>query len=129
MFCSGFDDYAEVLNRDWLFWIGAALILAFLFYYEQHTTSSSLTKALMPPLACMGAVLPHLLGRISVLYKACSLLVAVCGLATLYFVFRTSLSTSSSFANVTRAALFVAFSIASLGAGALSLTTPRRRTS
>ena len=126
--CSGFDDYAETLNREWLFWIGAALMFAFLFYYEHHTTSSSLTKALMPPLACAGAVLPHLFQRMSVLYRACSLLVAVCGAATLYFVFRTFLS-GSRFANIAIATLVMAFSIASLGAGALSLATLRHRTS
>ena len=130
VFCSGFDDFATLAKRQWVFWIGSFLLLFFVYYYDRNTTISGLTKAVMPLLACIGAVLPHVFRRVSLVYTVCSVLAGICGIVVLYFVFQTFLSPKTSFANGAIALVIVTFALASLGAGILSVASrlyiPRR---
>src|SRR6266702_1987714 len=48
LFCSGFDYFATLAKRQWVFWIGSFLLLFFVYYYDRNTTISGLTKAVMP---------------------------------------------------------------------------------
>ena len=130
LFCSGFDDFATLAKRQWVFWIGSFLLLFFVYYYDRNTTISGLTKAVMPLLACIGAVLPHVFRRVLLVYTVCSVFAGICGIIVLYFVFQTFLSPKTSFANGAIALVIVTFALASLGAGILSaasrLYIPRR---
>lgn len=126
LFCGGFEDLSAAAKQHWVFWSGSFLMVMLVYYYERHTTSSGLTKLVMPLLAFILAVLPHVFPRISLVYTALSVLGGLCGIVAFYFVLQTFLSPKTSFANGTIAAVIVAFSLSSLGAGILSVA-PRTR--
>src|ERR1700746_1276457 len=56
LFCSGFHDFSIAAKHSWVFWSGAALLMSFVYYYERNTTSSGVTKVLMPLLISIGGV-------------------------------------------------------------------------
>src|SRR5882762_8076693 len=122
LFCSGFDDFATLAKRQWVFWSGSFLLLLFVYYYDRNT--SGLTKAVMPLLACIGAVIPHVFRRASLLYTIFAVLAGTCGIVVLYFGFQTFLSPKASFANGAITLVLVTFALTSLGAGILSVTSP-----
>jgi hypothetical protein len=122
LFCSGFDDFATLAKRQWVFWSGSFLLLLFVYYYDRNT--SGLTKAVMPSLACIGAVIPHVFRRVLLPYTICSVLAGTWGIVVLYFAFQTFLSPKTSFANGAISFVLVTFALTSLGAGVLSVTSP-----
>jgi hypothetical protein len=120
---SGFDDFAIGTKRPWVFWSGSSLLMCLIYNYERHTASTGLTKALMPLLASIGGVLPHVFRRISLLYAVCSVLAGLCGIIALYFVFQTFFSSQTSFASRTTAFVIAAFVLASVGSGILTVAS------
>ena len=127
LLCSGLEDLETVTRRAWVFWLGVTAGLIFLYYFERHTASATLTKAAMPPVAMIGGVLPHIVRRIRLLFILCSLVAAFAGLLVLYLTLSTFLSRASSFATKTIAFLVVAFVMTSLAAGALSVAPLGRK--
>jgi hypothetical protein len=119
LFCSGFEDFGIAARRDWVFWVGTLLLLSFIYYFERHTTSSTLTKAAMPVLATVGGVLPHVSLRLRFAYTACSLIAGIAGVFAAYH-FAGVIFSGGSFATGTIGGLIVGFCIASTATGVLA---------
>jgi hypothetical protein len=127
LYCSGLEDFATVTRREWIFWLGLAPALAFLYFYERHTGSSVLTKVAMPLLVTVGGLLPHVVRRIRFVFTALSIVAGIAGLVVMYFTVGTFVSSTSSFATKGIGFVFAAFGTASVGTGLLSLAALRQR--
>jgi peptidoglycan/LPS O-acetylase OafA/YrhL len=129
LFSSGFHDLSKATSREWVFWIGNALVLGFIYYYNRNTTEAELTKTAMPVVACACAVVPHVFRRTGFIYSVLCVLFAVCGVVVLYYATQTVLTPGRSFATPAIAAFLVAFGLSAISAGALTITSYIRRSS
>jgi hypothetical protein len=120
LFCSGMEDLGTGIRQAWVFWTGVILTLAFLYYFEHFTSSSALTKVAMPLLATAGAVVPHLVRPIKIVFTAISFAAGIAGVVVLYLVSKMFLS-GSSFVTRGIGIVILAFIGASLAAGILSV--------
>lgn len=126
LFCSSLEDFGAVTQKAWVFWIGATLAMALLYYFERNTTSTILTKASMPVLAVLGGLLPHAVRHIRFAFTVCGLAAGVAGVFALYFSLITFLSPTSSFASTAAGVVIVAFGVSASATGVLALI-PRHR--
>lgn len=119
LFCSGVDEIGALAQRAWLYWVGAALGLAFIYYFERHTIGFMVTKTAMPLLAVAGGSLPHLIRRIGFVFTLCSLAAGGAGLAAFYWVLYCVLS-GTRFATGGIAAPIVIFAATATASGVLA---------
>ena len=124
LFCSGFEDFGKVTRQAWVLWVGMTLVLALLYYFERNTTSAVLTKAVMPLLATVAGLLPHAISRIRFIFTVCCLAAGVAGAVVLSLAFSAYFS-GHSFATKGIASATLAFGIASLATGLLSVAAFR----
>lgn len=128
LFCSGFEDFAVAARRDWVFWSGTVLLLIFVYYFDRHVASFTLTKVAMPLLATSGGALPHVTRRLRLLYTICSLVAGAIGLFFAYQLAAASVLRGSAIGMI--AGLMVFFCVASIATGifgVFSLTNAIRR--
>lgn len=121
LFCSGMEDLATFLRKDYVLWLGAIAVLLFLYYFDWHTTMSSLTKAAMPPLAVSAGLTPHFVRRLRFLFDLASIAAGMVGGYVLYMTLNTFLSSTSHFQTKFIAALFVTFILAGITSGLISM--------
>jgi hypothetical protein len=124
LFCSGFEDLGKVTRQTWVLWVGMALVLTLLYYFERHTASAVLTKATMPLVATVAGLLPHMIPRIGFVFTVCCLAAGIVGVAVLSFCLYTFFS-EHSFATKGIAFVIFLFGAASITTGVLSV--PRFR--
>jgi hypothetical protein len=127
LFGSGFHDLSKAGSREWVFWIGNALVLGFIYYYNRNTTEAGLTKTVMPVIACACAAVPHIFRRMEFIYSVLCVLFAVCGAVVLYYAMQTVVTPGRSFASPAIAAFVLVFALAAITAGALSIASYIRR--
>ena len=120
--CSGFHDLSNAARRDWIFQAGSMFGLGFLYYLNRHTADSGVAKAAAPVLASAGAIVPHVVRRISFVYSALCVLFALCGIVVLYLDVQT-FATGSTFATPVIAVLMVIFPLACITAGVLTVAS------
>jgi len=125
LFCSGFEDIEKVARQAWVLWVGMALVLALLYYFERNTTSALLTKAAMPLLATVVGSLPHTIPRIRFIFTVCCLAAGVVGVVVLRIALSAYFSGSYSSANEGVAFLTFTFAAASVTTGVLSVASLR----
>jgi hypothetical protein len=125
LYCAGLDDFVTVTRHSSIFWLGLAPALAFLYYFERHTTDSLLTKSAMPLLAIVGGLLPYVVRRMTFIFAVLPFLAGIAGIVTLYYTFPSLLT--FSFATKTIGFLIVLFEAASLISCVLSTAFVRRR--
>ena len=121
LFCSGVEDLATFIRKDYVLWLGAIAALLFLYYFGWHTTMSSLTKAAMPLLAVGVGLTPHFVRRMRFLFDLASIAAGIVGGYVLYMTLNTFLRSASHFATKFIAALFVTFILAGIMSGLISL--------
>jgi hypothetical protein len=127
LFGSGFHDLSKATSRGGVFWIGNALVLGLIYYYNRHTTEAGLTKTAMPVIACSCAAVPHVFRRMGFIYSVVCRLFAVCGLVVFYYAMQTVLTPGRSFATPAIATFVLIFALAAITAGALSIASYIRR--
>jgi hypothetical protein len=118
LYCSGLEDFVTVTGQAFVFWLGLAPALAFLYYFERHMSSGLLTKTAMPLLAIVGGVLPHVFRRLIFVFAILPFVAGIAALVVLYYTFPSLLR--FSFATRTIGFLIVLFEAACLGSCALS---------
>jgi peptidoglycan/LPS O-acetylase OafA/YrhL len=127
LFSSGFHDLSKASSREWVFWIGNALVLGFIYYYNSKTTEAGLTKTAMPVIACACAAVPHISRRMRFIYSVLCVLFAACGVVVFYYAMQTVLTPGRSFATPAIAAFVLVFALAAITAGALLIASYIRR--
>jgi hypothetical protein len=127
LYCSGLEDFVTVTRQASVFWLGLAPVLAFLYFYEGLTGSSSLTKVAMPLLAAVGGLLPHIAQRIRFVFTVLSLVAGIAGFVILCYTIGTLVSATTSFSTKGIAFVFIVFGTTSLTTGVLSIALLRRR--
>ena len=120
-FCSGIEDLATFTRKDYVLWLGAIAVLVFLYYFDWHTTMSSLTKAAMPPLAVGVGLMPHFVRRLRFLSDLASIAAGMLGAYVLYITMNSVLVPTSHFATKFIGALYVTFILAGIVSGLLSI--------
>ena len=120
-FCSGMEDLATFIRKDYVLWLGAVVALVFLYYFDWHTTMSSLTKAAMPPLAVGAGLTPHFVRRLRFMFDLASIAAGITGCYVLYMTMNSFLVPTSHFATKLIGALFVTFILGGVVSGLLSL--------
>ena len=125
LFCAGLEDFVIATRRAWLFWVGLAPAIAFLFYFERYTTASLLTESLMPMFSIFLGLLPHAFRQISIVFSLLPLLAGIAGLVALYYTLPSFLT--FSFATRAIGVVIVVFEIASLCTCLLSVALLPRR--
>ena len=121
LFCSGVEDLSTAAHKDLVLWFGAISALAFLYYFDWHTSDSLLTKAAMPLLAVSVGLVPHFVKRLRFLFALSSIAAGVAGGYVLYFVAAAFLPSSPRFNNKVIPILIVTFGSASIIAGLLAV--------
>jgi hypothetical protein len=127
LYCSGLEDFATVTRQASVFWVGLALGLAFLYFYERQTSSSVLTQFAIPLLVTAGGLLPHVARRMRFVFTVFSLVAGIAGLFVLYLAIATLVSPTSSFSTKEVGLVIITFGAASLATGILSVASLRRR--
>jgi branched-subunit amino acid ABC-type transport system permease component len=127
LFCSGAEDIEVVARRQIVFWIGVIAALAFLYYFDQYTSMSLLTKAAMPPLAIAAGLAPHFIKQIQFLFSLSSLMAGAAGAYILYYLGNTIFSPTMHFASKFIGFVIVIFGLASSITGLLAIFDVYRR--
>ncbi|MDE3202476.1 MAG: hypothetical protein KGN79_16320 [Acidobacteriota bacterium] len=120
LFCSGLHDLAQIAKRQWLFWVGSALVLVLVYYFDRNTSFQEMNKAAVPILACIFAILPHTFRRVAFLYSVVSVMFGLCGMLVLVYLIQMYFR-GGSYTNRPIATLVFSFAISSIAAGVLSI--------
>jgi hypothetical protein len=121
LFFSGVEDFAIFSGREPLLWLGAAVALLFLYYFDWHTSLSFLTKTAMPPLAVAVGLVPHFVRQVKFLFVLSSVAAGAAGAFVLYHVANVMLSPTTHFATTFIELGFVTFGVASIIVGVLAI--------
>jgi hypothetical protein len=123
LLCSGAEDLAKIAGQTAVFWIWLTTGLAFLYYLEHFTGDRAVTRIAMPLLAFTAGSLPHFVRRVGFVFTLTSLAAGLAGLAVLYLLLRTFLSSGVvSFSTRTIGVLVMTFITTSLVTAVLSMT-------
>lgn len=109
----------NVTSKQWALWLGVVAVLVFLYYFDQYTSLSLLTKASMPLIATGLGLVPHFIKRMGFLFSLSSLAVGVVGVTALYYFATTILSPTAHFATKTIGVLIVIFCVTGITSGVL----------
>ena len=121
LFFSGVEDFAIFSGKERVLWLGSAIALLFLYYFDRHTSLSFLSKAAMPPLAVAVGLVPHFVRQLKFLFVLSSVAAGAAGAFILYHVAAVTLSSTTHFATAVIELVLVVFGITSIVAGALAV--------
>ncbi len=81
LFFSGLQDVVIVAGKPWVLWFGGFAALLFLYYFDQYTSLSLVTKAAMPPIVVGVGLMPHFIRKMGFLFVLSSLAAGIAGVS------------------------------------------------
>jgi len=109
----------KLTRNHYALWVGV-VALVLLYYFDQYTSLSLLTKAAMPPIATGLALVPYFIKRLAFVFALSSLVIGLVSAAALCYFAATMVSPTAHFATRTIAVLIIIFCLTGITSGLLA---------